>query len=77
MEEEKESYLNRYMGFAACNCMALIDNLSYVNFQYEVAGETREIEWDLEKASRLLGKPVKEYGESEIALESLKWDYWK
>lgn len=77
VEEEKESYLNRYMGFAACNCMALIDNLSYVNFQYEVAGETREIEWDLEKANRLLGKPVKEYGESEIALESLKWDYWK
>ncbi|MGN0413053.1 MAG: DUF4825 domain-containing protein [Lachnospiraceae bacterium] len=77
VEEEKESYLNRYMGFAACNCMALIDNLSYVNFQYEVAGEPREIEWNLERANQQLGKPVKEYGESEISLESLKWDYWK
>lgn len=75
VEEKKKRYLENYMGFAAYNCLAVIDNLSYVNFKYELNGVKKETTWDLDKAKQELGKSIKEYGKSEVLLESLKWDY--
>ena len=76
IEKKKEAFLEKYMGFAACNCLALIDNLSSVSFQYESGGVQKEITWDLEKAQKSFGKSIKDYGKSEVSLESLKWDYY-
>lgn len=77
IEKKKEAYAENYMGFVAYNCLALIDNLSSVTFQYQSDGENREETWDMERAKAELGKDVKEYGKSEVMLESLKWDYYK
>lgn len=76
IEAKKEAYLEKYMGYAAYNCLAVIDNLSYVSFQYESGGVQKEAKWDLEKAQQTFGKSIKDYGKSEVSLASLKWDYY-
>ena len=76
IEKQKEAYLKNYMGFAAYNCMAVIDNLSDVTVQYETEEGRQEITWNLETAQQLLGHSVKEYRKSKSLLELLKWDYY-
>lgn len=75
--ENKEAYSEKYMGFVAYNCLALIDNLSNVTFKYQIDGEERELSWDLDSAFTEFGKGIKAYGKSGVLLESLKWDYYK
>lgn len=73
---ENEKYFEKFMGYVSCNCLAVIDNLSYVTFKYDSADGAKDVTWDIEKAEQLLGKDVKAYGKSEIALEILKWNYY-
>ena len=46
-----------------------------MTFKYDSAEGAKEVTWDIKRAEQILGKNVKTYGKSEIALETLKWNY--
>lgn len=76
-DDNKIDYAKKYMGFTAYNCLAVIENLSYVTFQYPQNGKQCEETWDLARAKQELDKDIKEFGKSEISLQTLQWAYYK
>lgn len=74
VEEKQEAYFESCMRYYAYVSLALIDNLSYVSFEYEINGQRQEKSWSMEDAKAELGKSIKDYGSSEARLQQLKWE---
>lgn len=77
VNDSNKGVLSTYSRLYSYQAMAVIDNLSYVTFQFRtVDGELLEFTWSVEDAKEFLGKDVKLYGENEVTLEKLTTDYW-